>query len=449
MRSDRVKVLHPLLGKPMLSYPLDAALTALRPERTVVVVGYQGAEVQTAFSDPTITFVQQHEQLGTGHAVSATDPVLSTLDGTILILCGDIPLITAQTIRSMVNAHWKQGATLTVLTASLEDPSGYGRVVRSPAGEVQKVVEEKDATERERGIAEVNSGIYCVEAGFLFQALAEVRSDNVQGEYYLPDIVETAYNQKRPVWGYGASDPLEIMGINTRADLARAEEVLSARVKQHWMLEGVTIHNPASVYIESDVRIGKDTVIHPTCHLRGTTSIGDQCHIGPHVEIVDSAIGNRVTVRFCTVISEATIEDGATVGPFAHLRPLTHLEKDVRIGNFVEIKKSRVRQGTKANHLSYIGDAEVGERVNIGAGTITCNYDGQQKHQTIVEDDVFVGSNTALVAPIRIGHESVVGAGSTVTKDVPPHALVVTRGKQKHIPDWTKKRGTKTKKDPE
>ncbi|MBW2039910.1 MAG: bifunctional UDP-N-acetylglucosamine diphosphorylase/glucosamine-1-phosphate N-acetyltransferase GlmU, partial [Deltaproteobacteria bacterium] len=409
MRSGLVKVLHPLLGRPMLSYPLEVALGQLRPEKTLVVIGHQGDEIRASFSEPRITFVEQEDQLGTGHAVSITEPILRGFNGTIVILCGDIPLISSQTLRGMLNHHWEKEAVLTLLTSHIEDPAGYGRVVRGVLSGVRKVVEEKDATDRELEIKEINSGIYCVQKPFLFQTLGAIKSDNAQGEYYLTDIIEIAHHEKKRVCTFYAPDPWEIMGVNTRADLAKAEEVLGERVRQHWMSEGVTIQDPQSVYIEPDVRIGRDTVIHSNCYLRGRTSIGEECLIGPQVEIIDSQIGDRVRVRFCTLITESRVENDATVGPFSHLRPLTHLEKGVRIGNFVEVKKSRIRKGTKANHLSYIGDAEVGEGVNIGAGTITCNYDGYQKHQTIIEEGVFMGSNTALVAPVKIGKGALVG----------------------------------------
>ncbi len=446
MRSGLVKVLHLLLGRPMVSYPLEVTLEHLSPEKTVVVVGYQGDEIQASFPDPRVTFVEQEDQLGTGHAVSVTGPALKGFNGTILILCGDIPLIRGQTLKGMLQYHRETESILTLLTTQLEDPAGYGRVVRGVLGGVRKIVEERDATDRELEIKEINSGIYCVQAPFLFKALGKLRSDNAQGEYYLTDIIEVAHHKKKKISAFSTLDPQEIMGVNTRADLATAEEILGERVRRYWMSEGVTIHDPPSVSIEPDVRIGRDTVIHPNCYLRGRTSIGDGCQIGPQVEIIDSQIGDRVQVRFCTMISESRIEDDAIVGPFSHLRPHVHLEKGVKIGNFVEVKKSRIGQGTKANHLSYIGDAEVGRGVNIGAGTITCNYDGYQKHRTIIEDGVFVGSNTALVAPVTVGKRSLIGAGATITKDIPPHALAVSRAKQKNIKKWVIKKESKREK---
>ena len=442
MRSGLVKVLHPLLGRQMLAFPLECCLNGLHPKKTLVVIGHQAEQIRAAFPDSRITFVEQQEQLGTGHAVSMTEPMLKDFPGTILILSGDTPLITAQTLLEMVKHHRGQKATLTVLIAYRADPTGYGRVLRGKGagGKVQKVVEEKDATQQEQKIKEVNTGIYCVEAPFLFQAISALRSDNAQGEYYLPDIIESALSKKKKVATFIAADAVEVMGINTRAELVQAEDIVADRVRRHWMAEGVTIHDPGSVYIEPTVRIGRDTVIFPNCYLRGESVVGEGCTIGPQVEIIDSQIGNRVEIRFCTMITASRIADEAIVGPFSHLRPNCQLEKGVKIGNFVEVKKSKIGPGTKANHLSYIGDSEVGAGVNIGAGTITCNYDGYHKHQTIIEDGVFVGSNTALVAPVTIGKGASIGAGTTVTKDVPPHALAISRTRQKSIKDWVIKK---------
>jgi bifunctional UDP-N-acetylglucosamine pyrophosphorylase/glucosamine-1-phosphate N-acetyltransferase len=447
MRSGVVKVLHPLLGRPMLSYPLEVCLEHLQPEKTVVVVGHQADQIQNIFTDPRVTFVQQDDQLGTGHAVSMAEPLLKDFKGTILILCGDTPLITSHLLTEMVKHHQDKRVTLTVLTALRQDPAGYGRVVHGHLRKVHKVVEEKDATNREREIKEVNAGIYCAQAPFLFQALGRLRSDNAQGEYYLPDIIEIAHHTKKKVSAFCAPDPVETMGINTRAELAQAEGILAERVRRHWMTEGVTIQDTTSVYIESSVRIGRDTVVYPNCYLRGETSIGMNCLIGPQVEIRDSHIGDRVQVRFCTMVTESRIADDAIVGPFSHLRPESHVEKGAKIGNFVEVKKSRIGSGTKANHLAYIGDSEVGAGVNIGAGTITCNYDGVRKHRTVIEDGVFVGSNTALVAPVTVGKDAVIGAGTTITKDVPPQALAVSRFRQKSIKKWVVKKGTKRSKE--
>jgi bifunctional UDP-N-acetylglucosamine pyrophosphorylase/glucosamine-1-phosphate N-acetyltransferase len=442
MRSGVVKVLHPLLGRQLLSFPLGAALEGLHPKKTIVVIGHQAEQIRAAFPDPRITFVEQKEQLGTGHAVAMAGPLLKDFQGTVLILSGDTPLIKARTLLEMVKHHQGQKATLSILTTYRDDPTGYGRVLRGKgaAGKVQRVVEEKDATKQEQKIKEVNAGIYCAEASFLFQALAKLRADNAQEEYYLPDIIKAALSKKKKVTTFAAREAVEVMGINTRSELVQAEAIMADHVRRHWMAEGVTIQDPDSVYIEPSVRIGRDTIIRPNCYLRGETVVGEGCKIGPQVEICDSQIGNRVEIRFCTMITESRIADEAIVGPFAHLRPQSQLEKGAKIGNFVEVKKSRIGPGTKANHLAYIGDSEVGAGVNIGAGTITCNYDGFQKHRTIIEDGVFVGSNTALVAPVKVGKGASVGAGTTVTKDVPPYALAISRTRQKSIKDWVIKK---------
>lgn len=439
MRSGVAKVLHPLLGRPMLSYPLEVVLDEVRPEKTVLVIGHQADVIRQTFADPRITFCHQQQQLGTGHAVAVTADILRGFPGTILILSGDTPLLRGATLRGMVDHHKGQGADLTIMTATREDPNGYGRVVRASSGKVRKIVEEKDATEKELGVREINAGVYCIEAPFLFTVIATLRPENAQGEYYLTDIVEEALRQKKRVATYTPQDPDEALGINTRIDLANAEEILADRIRRRWMQEGVTIHDPKSVYIESTVHIGADTVIFPNTYLNGDTFIGEGCLIGPHVQISSSRIGNRVEVRFCTFIKESTIADDVIIGPFSHLRPQSQIERGAKIGNFVEVKKSRIGEGTKANHLAYIGDAQVGRWVNIGAGAITCNYDGYQKHRTIIEDGVFVGSNASLVAPLSLGEGSVVGAGTTVTRDVPPHALAVGRAKQKLIRGWRKK----------
>jgi len=438
MKSDLVKVLHPLAGTPMLSFTLDLART-LHPGRLVVVVGFQRELVRQQFSTPELIFVDQEEQLGTGHAVSVACQALQGFQGTVLILCADVPLLTERTISSFLQFHGGNQATLSVLTTMLEDPRGYGRVVRGAEGQLLRIVEDKDLKAGEEGIREINTGIYCVEAGFLFSALSSLSDQNAQREYYLTDIVEKASSRGKKTIAYIAVDPLEVMGINTRLDLAKANQFLRQKIAERHMLAGVTLLDPQTTYIDREVRIGKDTVIYPNCYLLGKTSLGEGCVVEPGCKITDSRVGNSVTIKSSSVISESVIEDRVSVGPFAHLRPETVLREGSKIGNFVEVKKSVIGKGTKANHLSYIGDATLGERVNVGAGMITCNYDGRKKNPTIIEDEVFVGSNTALVAPIKIGRRAVIGAGSTITKEVPPDNLAVTRAKQVHY----KKRGQK------
>jgi bifunctional UDP-N-acetylglucosamine pyrophosphorylase/glucosamine-1-phosphate N-acetyltransferase len=370
--------------------------------------------------------------LGTGHAVAVAGQALRDYEGRVLILCADVPLLTEGTTRQFLQSHEECRATLSVLTASPENPRGYGRIVRGEAGELLRIVEDKDLQTGEDEIREVNTGIYCVDAEFLFPALASLSRQNAQGEYYLTDIVGKASAQGKKASAFLAEDPVEVMGINTRADLARANQVSWQRVAQRHMLAGVTLMDPQTIYIDRDVEIGKDTIIYPNCYLLGKTSLGEGCLIEPGCKLMDTRVGNFATIKAFSVITESVLEDRVTVGPFSHFRPETVLREGAKIGNFVEVKKSVIGRGTKASHLSYIGDATVGEKVNVGAGTIFCNYDGRKKHPTIVEDEVFIGSNTELVAPIKIGRGAVIGAGSTITKEVPPDTLAVRRAKQVH-----------------
>ena len=431
MKSDLVKVLHSIAGSPMLSYSLDLA-RSLRPSRLVVVVGFQADLVQEKCKAEDVAFAIQKEQLGTGHAVLAGRPALQGFQGNVLILSGDVPLLTEETIKSFLQAHQERQAALSVMTVELENPRGYGRVFRNADGSLLRITEDKDLKPREEEIREINTGIYCVDAGVLFSALSHITPQNAQKEYYLTDIVARASAEKKKVLPFLAKDALEVMGINTRVELALANKGMRRMIAERHMLEGVTLIDPETAYIDREVKIGRDTVIHPNCHLMGKTSLGVGCLIEPGCKIANTQVGNRATIKASSVISECRIEDHVEVGPFAHLRPETLLREGSRIGNFVEVKKSVIGRGTKANHLTYIGDATLGEKINVGAGTITCNYDGQKKHPTVIEDGVFIGSNTALVAPVKIERNSVIGAGSTITKHVPPDTLAVARGKQVH-----------------
>jgi len=439
MKSELVKVLHPILGLPMLSYPIELSLNKINAKKTIVVVGHQADQIQERFKDLKIDFALQREQLGTGHAVLQAIPFLQSFSGTVLILCGDVPLVRRETLRSFIDTYKENGSTLSVLTAVVEDPFGYGRILRNPEGWLEKIVEEKDASEEERAIREINTGIFCVKASFLKEGLTEIGRENAQGEYYLTDLVEIAKRNGLRCSAHIAADPVEVMGINTRIDLAMANDVLRREKLKDLMLSGVTIPDPKTTYIDRAVEVGKDTLLYPNCHLQGKTTIGERCIIEPNSKISDSIIGNDVTVRANSVITESKIEDGVSIGPFAHLRPLSEVKTRAKIGNFVEVKKSVIGKGSKANHLAYIGDSLLGEDVNIGAGTITCNYDGFEKHQTIIGNRVFVGSNVELVAPVKVGNDSSIGAGTTITKDVPDGALAISRVKQKNIKGWSKK----------
>jgi bifunctional UDP-N-acetylglucosamine pyrophosphorylase/glucosamine-1-phosphate N-acetyltransferase len=439
MKSDLVKVLHPLLGLPMLSYPIELSLKKIKAEKTVVVVGHQADRIQERFKDLKVEFALQQEQLGTGHAALQAVPFLHSFSGTVLILCGDVPLVKLETLRSFIDTYIENESTLSVLTAMVEDPFGYGRILRNPEGWLERIAEEKDASQEERMIREINTGIFCVRAPFLMEGLKEIGKENAQGEYYLTDLVEIAKKNGLRCSAHIVSDPMEVMGINTRIDLAVANEVLQQEMLRDLMLSGVTVVDPRTTYVDQTVEVGKDTILYPNCHLQGNTKIGERCVIEPNSKISDSILENNVTIRPNAVITESRIEEGAIIGPFAHLRPLSEIKAKAKIGNFVEVKKSVIGKGSKANHLAYIGDSLLGEGVNIGAGTIVCNYDGFEKHQTIIGDRVFVGSNVELVAPVKVGSGSSIGAGTTVTKDVPEGALAISRVKQKNIKGWSKK----------
>ena len=447
MKSDLVKVLHPLLGVPMLSYPVELSLKDIKVEKTILVVGHQADKIKEKFKDPRIHFVLQEEQLGTGHAVLQALPLLQSFNGTVLILCGDVPLVKMETLRSFIDTFWRNESNLSVLTAVVENPSGYGRIIRGPTGWLERIVEEKDGSDDEKLIREINTGIFCIKAPFLIDGLKEIGQENAQGEYYLTDLVEIGRKRGVRCSAHMVADPTEVMGINTRADLAVANEVLRQEKVMDLMLSGVTIIDPKTAYADKTVEIGKDTIVHPNCVLQGKTRIGERCVIESNARIVDSLIGNEVSVRSNSVITESKIDDGASIGPFAHLRPLTEIKTKAKIGNFVEVKKSVIGKGTKANHLTYIGDSLVGEEVNVGAGTIVCNYDGFEKHQTIIGDRVFVGSNVELVAPVKVGSRSSIGAGTTVTKDIPEGALAISRVRQKNIKGWSKKMDLRQKKN--
>jgi bifunctional UDP-N-acetylglucosamine pyrophosphorylase/glucosamine-1-phosphate N-acetyltransferase len=354
--------------------------------------------------------------------------------------------VKLETLRSFIDVYKRTGSTLSVLTTVVEEPFGYGRVLRNSEGWLEKIVEEKDASEDKRTIREINTGIYCVKASFLKQGLTEIGRENAQGEYYLTDLVEIAKKRSLRCSAYVVADPVEVMGINTRVDLATAHDRLRQEKLKELMLSGVTVVDPKNTYVEKMVEVGKDTIIYPYCTLQGKTKIGEHCIIEHNSRISDSTVGDEVTIRSNSVITESKVEDQASIGPFAHLRPLSEIKKKAKVGNFVEVKKSVIGQGSKANHLSYIGDSLLGEDVNIGAGTITCNYDGFEKHQTIIGNRVFVGSNVELVAPVKVGSGSSIGAGTTVTKDVPEGALAISRVKQKNIKGWSKKIKNRRKK---
>ena len=437
MKSALPKVLHKAGGKAMLAHVLDAAKEA-GAGRSIVVVGFGGAAVEEALAGEA-EFVTQAEQLGTGHAVLQTEPLLRGEKGTVLVLCGDTPLLTGTLLKKLVEEHAAAGAKATVLTAVMPDATGYGRVIRAADGTVAKIVEHKDATKEELGVREINSGIYCFSAPDLFAALHEVGNDNAQGEYYLPDVLEILKQKGEKIFAVAADSYEETLGVNSRAQLAASEKILRRRKNEALMAEGVTLMDPETTYVDVDVVVGRDTVIYPGTWLEGRTVIGEGCEIGPNSRFQNVKVGAHVTAHFCYA-HECEIADGVTLGPYVHIRPDTKLAAGVKIGNFVEVKNSVVGEGTKLPHLSYIGDSDIGAGVNMGCGTITVNYDGKKKFRTTVGDGAFVGCNSNLVAPVRVGDNAYVGAGSTITKDIPEGDLAIARAHQKNITGWADKR---------
>ncbi|MCK9417819.1 MAG: bifunctional UDP-N-acetylglucosamine diphosphorylase/glucosamine-1-phosphate N-acetyltransferase GlmU [Nitrospirae bacterium] len=425
MKSELAKALHPLAGRPLIQHVLNAA-AGVEPEKTVLVLGYQADKVRNAVGEYRPEIVLQAEQLGTGHAVQQAAETISAGAGPVLVLCADTPLITSKTLKDVIELHTTSRAAVTFITAKVDNPSGYGRVVRGKTG-VMRVVEEKDATAAQKKIQEVNAGIYCFDRKFLLSSLTLLGKNNAQKEYYLPDTIELAKKRKHRVSAFLCGDPHEIMGVNSRCDLSQAESIMRRRINRQWMLDGVTMLDPETVFIGTDVRLGRDVVLYPNVRIEGRTRIGAACVIHSGSRIVNSMIADNVTVKDCSVIEESEIAVGAVVGPFAHLRPGSMIGARAKIGNFVEVKKSSIGEGSKASHLSYIGDTTVGREVNIGAGVIICNYDGYAKHPTVIEDNVFVGSDSQLIAPVKIGRGALIAAGSTITRDVPADALAISR----------------------
>ena len=441
MKSQTIKVLHEAGGRALLDYVLDLAKDAGDSD-PVVVIGHQRDEVR-AHVGKRGRCVVQDEQLGTGHAVMMAAPELEkgNLAGSrILILSGDVPLTRSASLQRMVERHVSDGNALTLLSMIPDDPASYGRIVRSEAGEFLRIVEFKDATDRERDIREVNAGIYLFAGDRLLPYLKNLSAENAQGEYYLTDLIEMIRNDGGRVDALPLDDDSEALGVNSRADLAEVERHMRNRRITELMAEGVTFRNPDAVSIDPSVTIGPDTVVYPFVTLEGETVIGRHCVIEPGVHLKNVQVGDGAKIKTGSVAEDAQIGDGASVGPMAHLRPGTVLGRDVKVGNFVETKKAVFEDGAKASHLSYIGDAEVGADANIGAGTITCNYDGVNKHKTIIGRGAFIGSDTQLVAPVKVGDGAYVGAGSTVTKDVPPDSLALSRTPQKNIIDWAKRK---------
>jgi bifunctional UDP-N-acetylglucosamine pyrophosphorylase / glucosamine-1-phosphate N-acetyltransferase len=438
MRSDLPKVLHPLAGRPLLAHVLDAA-RALGPRKTVVVHGHGGEQVRSAFAGEALEWVLQAEQLGTAHAVRQALPRLAG-DGEVLILYGDVPLVRPASLRRLADAA-REG--LAIMTAEAEDPAGYGRVLRNQAGGVERVVEEKDAASAERAVREINAGFMALEARRLRDWLARIGNRNAQKEYYLTDLVALAVNEGVPVVAVRVDDALEVAGVNSKRELAVLERALQRQWARRLMDEGVTLADPARIDVRGTLECGRDVSIDVNCVFEGRVVLGDRVRVGPHCVLRDVVVAEDTEILAFCHCDDSQVGARCRLGPYARLRPGAALAEDVHVGNFVEVKASRLGAGSKANHLSYIGDAELGARVNVGAGTITCNYDGAEKHRTVIEDDCFIGSDATLVAPVRLARGSYIGAGSTITRDTPAGQLTVGRARQVSIPAWKppKKKG--------
>ncbi|MCR5833430.1 MAG: bifunctional UDP-N-acetylglucosamine diphosphorylase/glucosamine-1-phosphate N-acetyltransferase GlmU [Selenomonadaceae bacterium] len=436
MKSKLPKVLHKVCGKPMLQHVIDASEKA-GSAREVVVIGSGAELVRESISG--VEFVMQEEQLGTGHAVLCAKDKFAESEGTLLVLCGDTPLLTSKLLKNFTEYHKEKGSAATVLMAEMPDPTGYGRIIKDGDGSFIRIVEEKDATVEEKKIKQVNAGVYCFDVKKLFKYLEQVRNENAQGEYYLPDVLPILKSVGEKVSTYQAEYCEDTVGINSRVQLAAADKALRMRKERELMESGVTIVDPAMTFIDVDVEIGQDTIIHPNTYLEGATHIGEDCEIGPDVRFVNMKVGNNVKVQF-SYCHDAEICSDVTLGPYVHIRPGSRISEQVKIGNFVEVKNSVIGQGTKLPHLQYIGDSDVGANVNIGCGTTVCNYDGKNKHRTKIGDNAFVGCNTNLVAPVTVESGAYIAAGSTITKNVPKDSLAIARARQTNIKDWNDKR---------
>ncbi|MFD2923453.1 bifunctional UDP-N-acetylglucosamine diphosphorylase/glucosamine-1-phosphate N-acetyltransferase GlmU [Halobacillus naozhouensis] len=427
MKSKLYKVLHPVCGKPMVQHVVDQ-LKELQLNELITIVGFGAEKVQDQLGEDS-HYVVQEEQLGTGHAVLQADHILAGKKGTTVVACGDTPLLTKDTLKKMMDHHESTQAKATILTAHAENPHGYGRVIRGGNGQVERIVEQKDASLDEQAVQEINTGTYCFDNEFLFEALKGVSNDNSQGEYYLPDVIQILQDKDETVSAYQTPEFSESLGVNDRVALAQAEKLMKQHINERHMRNGVTVVDPDHTYIGPDVKIGQDVIVYPGSVIEGNTAIEDDAVIGPHSTVKDCYIGEDTVVKQ-SVATNSHIGARVNIGPFAHIRPESSLGDDVKVGNFVEIKKAIFGKGSKASHLSYIGDAEVGSGVNIGCGTITVNYDGQHKFMTTIEDDAFIGCNSNLIAPVTVGKGAYVAAGSTINEDVPAEALSIARSRQ-------------------
>jgi bifunctional UDP-N-acetylglucosamine pyrophosphorylase/glucosamine-1-phosphate N-acetyltransferase len=443
MRSKTIKLLHPVAGRPMVARLIDS-VRSLRPTRSVAVVGFQSERVREALADTGCTFVLQKQQLGTGHAVlQAARAVDRGPNATLLVLNGDLPTLRPQTLRKLIAKHRRTGAALTLMTARVDDPTGYGRIVRDSDGRVARIVEQADASRDERAIREINCGIYCARTKELLAALRRLRPDNTQGEYYLTDAVRALIESGEKVDVVEHADSDELLGVNTRAELARASAELYRRKAEELQFSGVTLLDPNRTWIDPGAKIGRDSVVFPDVQIERGSVLGEDCVVRSGTRITGCRIGRGVEVKDHSVLVDSVVGDGAEIGPFAHLRPGSILEAKTRVGNFVELKKTRLGAGSKASHLAYLGDARIGADCNIGAGTITCNYDGTHKHRTVLDKGVFIGSDAQLVAPVTVRKGAYVAAGTTVTEDVPAGALAIGRARQTNVRGWVARRKRK------
>ncbi|SEF79442.1 bifunctional UDP-N-acetylglucosamine pyrophosphorylase / Glucosamine-1-phosphate N-acetyltransferase [Caloramator fervidus] len=436
MKSNLPKVLHKVCGKAMVEHVINALHSVV--DDYTIVVGH-GADKVKGYLGDKFKFSYQDKQLGTGHAVMCAEEFLKGKRGTVIILAGDTPLVTSKTISEVFQYHIKKGYSATVITGVVENPKGYGRIVRDSEGNLERIVEDKDANELEKQIKEVNSGAYCFDIEDLLNALKRLNNNNAQGEYYLTDVIEILKNDGKKVGAY-VTDFEEFTGVNSRSQLYQASVIMRNRIISKLMEDGVTFIDPNNTYVDVDVKIGRDTIIYPGTILEGNTKIGENCIIGPNTRLVNVEVEDFVTIQN-SVVLDSKVMQGATVGPFAYVRPESVIGKDVKIGDFVEIKKSVIGDGTKVSHLTYIGDAEVGKGCNFGCGTVVVNYDGSKKHKTVVKDNAFIGCNTNLVAPLTVGENAYIAAGSTITEDVPDGALAIARERQVNKEGWVEKKG--------
>ncbi len=443
MRSKRAKVLHRAGGLTLVEHVVSAAAAVAPADRTIAVTGHQADEVEAVLEPQGIRFVRQVGQKGTGHALAACKERLENQDGLVMVLYGDTPLLSPVTLRKLRDLQSASGAAATLITTTLQDPSGYGRVLLNSKGDVTAIVEEKAATPEQKSIQVINSGIYCFQAPLLWRHIVELTPNSASGELYLTDMAEILTRHGHRVGALHIDDPDELLGINTRIELADADRVLRERKCRELMLAGVTIERPETVTIDTHVRVGVDTVVEPFARLLGMTEIGEECRVGAGAILESAVLEDRVVVAPYTLVANSRIDTGAQVGPFARLRMEAHVGPDARVGNFVELKKAKLGKGAKSQHLTYLGDAEIGAGSNIGAGTITCNYDGEKKHRTTIGERAFIGSNSTLVAPVEIGPDTYVGAGSVITDAVPSGALALGRGRQVVKPGWVKSRKNK------